>query len=922
RQDHFQKGYDIDKQLESLIKNSRSNIFLTLTRIKLSIQSTSQMQQTRQRFTYVPPSSNPPTASDSRPLTSARPTTAQSRAGTYASRPTTRPGTGRPGTGRPGTARPTTAASAIGGDSHKSSHVIALLEGRGVAREVGIAALDRDTGRVMLVQLSDCPTYVKTLHQMHLHPPMMVLVPDTFLSATDAAPNSLLVEYIYEEFPGVPVEPIGRKYWNEAGGLEFISQLCVENDERAGTLLAVANKYYALSAACALFKHAETKLNTRFASGSLLIRYVPVEGTMMIDPDTARNLELVDNMSRKKSTHSLFGTLHHSYTAMATRLLRVNILSPITCKSLLQPFLRSAFDGPLAQTTIDARLDVVEEFVQSEERFTEVRAALKPLNKMDFDKLIASLVASETKQSNAAKYASTRVSQMLELRNAVRTLPMVHSALQGSQAQLLRIIHEMLSDDRIKRIEQLVCASLNEDSTPAKGGIGAVNARVYAVKANCNRLLDVARETYKENVGDIFTLSRNLSDAHELPLGLTYQEGGFVFTLKKSDLGEGGALPKGFVNAQIKKGKWVFESMDLKKMNARMKDALDETLILSEKIIEDLVSDILLDVGALYKASEAVALLDMLWSFAHTSIMRNYVRPEFTGTLAIKSGRHPILETIASAGTLVPNDVYCDDSSAFQIVQGPNMSGKSTYLRQVALLTVMAMCGCFVPAEYASFRLHDTLLSRLSNDDDMEKSLSTFANEMATSAMILGLATSKSLVIVDELGRGTSPREGVGISHAIAEALIESRAFVFFATHFHELTTTLSRKPSVINLHLSVQRSTKSGFGVTFQYKIVDGAPPDSNHYGLELARLADLPEEVLMEGKRVAERLAALHIKHEGQSESGRIAVRRKALLRLRTQLTQAYEHSALSDLDLVAYIARFQVDITKAFIHPSPAC
>lgn len=138
------------------------------------------------------------------------------------------------------------------------------------------------------------------------------------------------------------------------------------------------------------------------------------------------------------------------------------------------------------------------------------------------------------------------------------------------------------------------------------------------------------------------------------------------------------------------------------------------------------------------------------------------------------------------------------------------MSGKSTYLRQIGLLTVMAMCGCFVPAEYASFRIHDAILTRLSNDDDMEKNLSTFASEMTTSAMILGLATQKSLVLVDELGRGTSPREGVGISHAIAEGLLELKSFVFFATHFHEITITLSRRPTIVNLHLSVQVTSKS----------------------------------------------------------------------------------------------------------------
>ncbi|KAJ8088886.1 MutS protein msh4 [Marasmius tenuissimus] len=217
----------------------------------------------------------------------------------------------RPPTARPPTARPQTAAST----RYEGSYTITLLEGRGISREVGMAAIDMDTGRVVLVQLADCQTYVKTLHQLHLHQPSMILVPDTFLSASDRGQarrnrqsgQSMLVELIQEEFQGVPVETLPRKYYNEQSGLEFIQQLCVDDEERAGTILAISDKYYALSASSALFKYAEIRLNTRFASASLRIRYVPVDGTMMIDPESAKNLELVGNMAFKKSTHSLFG---------------------------------------------------------------------------------------------------------------------------------------------------------------------------------------------------------------------------------------------------------------------------------------------------------------------------------------------------------------------------------------------------------------------------------------------------------------------------------------------------------------------------------------------------------------------------------------------------------------------------------------
>ncbi|KAG6333660.1 hypothetical protein ID866_5430 [Astraeus odoratus] len=424
----------------------------------------------------------------------------------------------------------------------------------------------------------------------------------------------------------------------------------------------------------------------------------------------------------------------------------------------------------------------------------------------------------------------------------------------------------MVSDKRLALIVDLISDNLNEEAGPVKGGLAAVNARVYAVKACRHRLLDVARETFKENVCDIMQLHSSLCEKYELPMILLYQESGFVFTLKKDGLE--GELPKGFLNVTSQRGRWLFSSLELKKLNARMKDSLDETLILSNKIIQDLVAEILLYSGALYAASEAVALADLLWSFAHTSIMRNYVRPEFTGTLAVKAGRHPILETVQAAGTLVPNDIYCCEASHFQIVQGPkatgSMSGKSTYLRQTGLLAIMAMCGCFVPAEYASFRIHDALLARLSNDDDTEKNLSTFANEMTTSAMILGLATPKTLVLVDELGRGTATVEGLGIAHAIAEELIR------------------------------IKRTGKSTtkLGMVFKYRVVDGILNDLAHYGLQLAALADLPDDVMEEGKKVAMALSDLHAQQEEQSEAGIIATHRRAVLRVRMMYSRKFQY------------------------------
>ncbi|WWD17159.1 hypothetical protein CI109_101597 [Kwoniella shandongensis] len=287
---------------------------------------------------------------------------------------------------------------------------------------------------------------------------------------------------------------------------------------------------------------------------------------------------------------------------------------------------------------------------------------------------------------------------------------------------------------------------------------------------------------------------------------------------------------------------------------------------------------------ALYRCTETIAKLDLVLSFAYAS----EVRPELGSTLAFRSGRHPILDRTLGAGECVPNDIYAADGPAnFQLIQGANMSGKSTYLRQVGLLTVQAMIGCF----------------RMSNDDSIEKGLSTFALEMATSAMILA-----NLI---KLGRGTAPLEGVGISHAIAESLIEKRSFVFFATHFHDLAITLGNLPGVTKLHLRTQVNNVNPhspeFTTTFSYKVVEG-PATVQHYGLELAKLAALPPDVLQRATEIAIQLSQLEEQGKGSSKANAMVMRRKTLYELRGQLAQLAEDSNVDNAHLGAALTRIQ--------------
>ncbi|ORY84089.1 muts domain V-domain-containing protein, partial [Leucosporidium creatinivorum] len=835
--------------------------------------------------------------------------------------------------------------------------VLAILEGRGAGREVGVVGIERQLGKVFVTQYGDSSTYIKTLHLCTTRPPSLILVPQT--SLTGSSSNSkrrgainTLNELEGDAFEGVAVTGVLRKYWEEQVrsilvlGFEFIAQLTLQDDKRTGTILSIKPKYYALAAASALFKYLETSYSLIFPPRSLRIEYAPLDGTCMIDTETVKNLEVVANLLNPKSKQSLLGLMNKCYTPMATRLLRTNLLSPLT-----------------EVTTIDTRLDAVEELITSEERLTSIRKALEPLKSLDADKLIGQLItplsttklstslntsSSSSSSSDPSKAIEQKISRLLSLRTLLLSLPALRSALHHPDSSFLQVISKMLNDERAEEMLKRIGETVNEEALAGggagnrgKGALAGRNGRIYAVKAQKKLLLDVARETYKENLNDAFELCEEVRLQQGGLEGMSLQYlsggGGFVFTVSAAEWDEkmeesAGEVGRRFLNVHKKGKKVEFTSMDLKKKNSRILESVQEIFLMSDEIINELFDEIRGSIACLYRASEAIAMLDMLASFADISSKNNYVRPEWTDTLAIKAGRHPLIEQFrANDGSFVPNDTYASTTSSFQIITGANMSGKSTLLRQIALMYIMAQVGCFVPATYASFRVVETLLSRLGNDDSIEASLSTFASEMSTMSMILGALEGEErsrgpLVLVDELGRGTSPEEGVGIAHALAERIIESKALCFFATHFKELTLTLSRYPNVVSLHLvtEIDRSAPN-YSLTFHHRLTDGSTPLS-HYGLELAKLAKLPSDVLARAGEVSERLAEMAREGRRESRGSRVARRRKLLLRLRTAIQDLYNSPpSVTGFDLMVQLKELQSEqvriLTATMVEPEPA-
>lgn len=301
-------------------------------------------------------------------------------------------------------------------------------------------------------------------------------------------------------------------------------------------------------------------------------------------------------------------------------------------------------------------------------------------------------------------------------------------------------------------------------------------------------------------------------------------------------------------------------------------------------------------------------MLDMLAAFAQVVTTSDYVRPQFTDTLAIKFGRHPIREVIQS-NKFIPNDVYATQQTRFQVITGCNMSGKSTYIRSIALMSIMSQIGSFVPAAYASFPIFHQLFARISFDDSIEANVSTFAAEMREMAFILRNIDRRSLAIVDELGRGTSSRDGLAIALAISEALINSHAFVWFATHFRELAVIMTERNGVMNLHLAVDMTIESQM-VTMLYKIAEGAVKEE-HYGIQLARAVPLPPEVIENAITVSQALES-HTRQRKKTSTAVIHERRRGLLlRLKEHLLQA-KTGSMDNAVLLGWLK----DLQKEFV------
>ncbi|EFY96656.2 DNA mismatch repair protein [Metarhizium robertsii ARSEF 23] len=592
---------------------------------------------------------------------------------------------------------------------------------------------------------------------------------------------------------------------------------------------------------------------------------------------------LAANLDKPKSKDSLFGLLNQTKTPMGSRMLRNNILQPPTKYS----------------TFIRPRYEALEELTSEEEMFHAVRKGNFP-NPED-------MITISTKSS--ITHAEEQINHVILIKTFLESVPELYQALAECNSALLLkirdICHPNTTDPILSRIHQVVEADVTYMTSP----LDMRNQRTYAVKAGINDMLDVARQAYKELTNDIHLHVNDIQAQHGIQLTVKFDHGRkYWLRIKSGDLNKD-TLPQVFINVVKKKDHIQCQTLSLVKLNFRLSETSNEIIMRSDKVIQELILDLRESSPQLFRVCESVALVDMIASFAHLATIRDYVRPEILDTLALKAARHPILDNIMFEG-FVPNDYYATPQHRFHIVTGCNMAGKTTYIRAIALLQIMAQIGCFVPAEYASFPVMHNLFARVSLTDNLEANLSTYSLEMREMAFILRNVNGKSLVIIDELGRGTSPRDGLAMAIAMSEALIQSGAFVWFATHFVDLTRVLEDRPGVLSLHLASERSISDEGEprLVMLYKAKSGVVDTNQHYGIDLARAIGFPEPFTKRAEEVAKALRQQREASLRDSESRRLVARRKLVLSLHEALKQAYEYG--SDEALPGYLKHLQED------------
>ena len=590
--------------------------------------------------------------------------------------------------------------------------------------------------------------------------------------------------------------------------------------------LGLSEEYKAgACAAGALMRYlSETQKNTLDHMTGL--RIYQGSDTMLIDRNTRRNLELTESLRNRSRKGSLLWLLDKTSTAMGGRLLRSWIEQPL-----------------INRGKIRRRLDAVEEFANQHVLTMTLSEELQGV--YDVERLLSKVA-----------YKSMNARDCLALCHSLSKVPGIYRLLENAQSDAVREVRDSL--DALPELTDLLTRAIHPDAPIAitEGGI---------IQDGYSAMLDEYRTASRDGKQWILELEQHERDETGIRnLRIQYNKVfGYYIEVTKSfyDL-----VPYRYQRKQTLANAERYMTPELKEIEQKIVGAQEQSVRLELQLFTEIREQIAAQIGRIQRTAMALKTLDALLSLAKVAVSNHYVRPEITedGTLDITEGRHPVVEQTMDESGFVPNDTHMNgDGSRMCIITGPNMAGKSTYMRQVALITLMAHIGSFVPAKEARIPIVDRIFTRVGASDDLASGQSTFMVEMSETAYILRNATAQSLVILDEIGRGTSTFDGLAIAWAVVEYLCDktrSGAKTLFATHYHELSELEGHIDGVENYCISVR---EHGEDVIFLRKIIRGGADKS--FGVHVARLAGIPKPVLVRAHEIQARLEVSDINQKG---------------------------------------------------------
>ena len=539
---------------------------------------------------------------------------------------------------------------------------------------------------------------------------------------------------------------------------------------------------------------------------------------MIIDSSTRRNLELVETLREKQKRGSLLWVLDKTRTAMGARTLRSFVEQPL-----------------IERTEIEERYDAIDEFNTNAITREEIREYLNPV--YDLERLITRVT-----------YQTANPRDLIAFRNSIHMLPPIKTLMSDFQSPLLKRLYEQL--DTLDELYELIERSITEEPplTLHDGGI---------LKEGYNEEVDRLRKAKTDGkswLADLEAKEREKTGIKNLKIKYNKVFGYYLeVTNSFKDL-----VPDYFTRKQTLANAERFITPELKELEDVILGAEDKLIVLEYELFREVRQKVADEVVRIQRTAKAVAQIDVFASLATVAEQNNYCRPKLNekGLIDIKDGRHPVVERMIQNEMFVANDTYLDNgSNRVSIITGPNMAGKSTYMRQSALIVLMAQIGSFVPAKSAKIGIVDRIFTRVGASDDLASGQSTFMVEMSEVANILRNATSNSLLILDEIGRGTSTFDGLSIAWAVVEHISNPRllgAKTLFATHYHELTELEGKLNSVNNYCIAVK---EKGDDIVFLRKIVKGGADKS--YGIQVAKLAGVPDNVIERAKEIVEELS-----------------------------------------------------------------